>query len=49
MLYEGQKATRADEEPGFFPVLDASPNVTLERRERDANPVDHSGNEENAS
>jgi hypothetical protein len=48
-LYEGQKVTRADEEPDFFPVLDASPNVALEHEESDANPVDPSGNEDRAS
>ncbi|MEE9541207.1 MAG: chloride channel protein, partial [Candidatus Thorarchaeota archaeon] len=47
-LYEGQKVTRADEEPDFFPVLDASPNVALEHEESDANPVDPSDNEERA-
>jgi len=40
---------RADEVPDFFLMLDASPNVSLERRKSDANPVDPSGNEEHAS
>ncbi len=47
-LYEVQKVTRADEEPDFFPVLDASPNVALEHEESDANPVNPGGNEERA-
>ena len=49
VLYEGQKVIQADKASGSFRMLDASPNVSLERRGSDANPVDSSVNEERVS
>ncbi len=48
-LYEGQKVIQADKAPGYFRMLDASPNVSLERNRSDVNPVDSNVNEERVS